>query len=218
MTGPALETRKCAGVGCTNTYLMTSPTRRFCCGGCSHRKERTLKECPTCGDTFTPQRATSAQQFCSVSCASWGQQRRGPEGPRAPRLKNFRTTSCLNCGSDFQTASGNHKYCSPGCKHKANQTRAATQERKRFTVKSQRIHEITVYRETTSKSQDGKCAICHTELAELGSRDRHVDHCHVTGSLRGVLCPTCNMGIGLFRDNPEVLDRAAEYLRFWSSK
>ncbi|MEU2875492.1 endonuclease VII domain-containing protein [Streptomyces sp. NPDC007070] len=40
----------------------------------------------------------------------------------------------------------------------------------------------------------------------------HVDHCHRTGRVRGVLCFNCNSGLGLLRDDPDVVYRAADYL------
>jgi len=42
--------------------------------------------------------------------------------------------------------------------------------------------------------------------------DLHVDHDHITGALRGLLCSACNTGLGFFRDHPELLKRAIEYL------
>ncbi len=56
------------------------------------------------------------------------------------------------------------------------------------------------------EAQDGKCAICRTAPAV------HVDHDHVTGKVRGMLCFSCNAALGHFRDDPAVLRRAADYL------
>ncbi|MCZ2397864.1 MAG: endonuclease VII domain-containing protein [Chitinophagales bacterium] len=39
-----------------------------------------------------------------------------------------------------------------------------------------------------------------------------VDHDHKTGNLQGLLCNGCNKGLGLFKDNPEILNKAKEYL------
>ncbi len=40
-----------------------------------------------------------------------------------------------------------------------------------------------------------------------------VDHCHSTGKVRGLLCYSCNIAIGLFKDNTELLEKAIFYLR-----
>lgn len=54
---------------------------------------------------------------------------------------------------------------------------------------------------------DGRCEIC-------GNKERLViDHDHRTGALRGLLCYRHNMGMGMFQDNPIVLEKAAGYLR-----
>ncbi|MCC9708657.1 endonuclease VII domain-containing protein [Streptomyces sp. MNU76] len=55
-------------------------------------------------------------------------------------------------------------------------------------------------------SQGGVCCIC------LSAPAAHVDHCHKTGRVRGVLCFNCNAGLGLLRDDPDALNRAADYL------
>lgn len=62
------------------------------------------------------------------------------------------------------------------------------------------------------KDQAGTCAICTTILyiGELNSI--HVDHDHDTGSVRGLLCSSCNWGLGHFQDSPTVLIKALEYL------
>ncbi len=59
--------------------------------------------------------------------------------------------------------------------------------------------------------QENKCAICKVPLTDIYSP--HVDHCHETKIVRGVLCPSCNVGLGHFRDNIETLKSAIKYLK-----
>lgn len=56
--------------------------------------------------------------------------------------------------------------------------------------------------------QNGACAICLTPNENL-----YVDHDHETGEVRGLLCTTCNTGIGYMKDCTENLTRAIEYLQ-----
>jgi hypothetical protein len=65
--------------------------------------------------------------------------------------------------------------------------------------------------------QKGLCAIC--EQPEKTHKDRllSVDHCHVTGVVRGLLCSKCNAAIGLLGDNNAVAIRAYRYLTAWLS-
>lgn len=62
--------------------------------------------------------------------------------------------------------------------------------------------------------QEGKCAICGA--TESGHRSPYllVDHCHVTGNVRGLLCHLCNVGLGGFRDDPALLLKATRYLGY----
>ncbi|MFJ1607538.1 endonuclease VII domain-containing protein [Streptomyces sp. NPDC088253] len=55
-------------------------------------------------------------------------------------------------------------------------------------------------------SQMGLCVIC------LKAPAVHVDHCHETGRVRGVLCFNCNSAIGKLGDDPDAVRRAAAYL------
>ncbi len=61
--------------------------------------------------------------------------------------------------------------------------------------------------------QGGGCAICgRKENTAKYFKYLHVDHDHTTGEVRGILCDSCNLAIGKFQDNPELLRRAADYL------
>lgn len=61
------------------------------------------------------------------------------------------------------------------------------------------------------EAQNNKCAICGYQFGQkIG--DMHVDHCHTTGKVRGLLCDLCNRGLGYFCDSPDNLNTAAQYL------
>ena len=59
--------------------------------------------------------------------------------------------------------------------------------------------------------QEGKCASCGDPL-KTGTGGCAVDHDHITGRVRELLCTPCNIGLGLYRDSPERLEQAAQYL------
>ena len=59
-------------------------------------------------------------------------------------------------------------------------------------------------------SQEHCCKICDVPL--IGKMLPNADHDHRTGKVRGLLCCSCNRGIGLLKDNPAVLTRAAQYV------
>ena len=56
--------------------------------------------------------------------------------------------------------------------------------------------------------QDNECAICRS----LIGYESAVDHDHETGKVRGLLCGSCNKGLGFFKDNIDYLKAAAKYL------
>jgi len=57
------------------------------------------------------------------------------------------------------------------------------------------------------RAQGGLCAICRRKPAE------HVDHCHLTSEVRGILCFTCNVGLGNFGDSDHLMLLAADYIK-----
>lgn len=78
--------------------------------------------------------------------------------------------------------------------------------------------------ENMVKIQHGRCAICGESPKEtVDKRGRkksnlYIDHCHDTLKVRGLLCQSCNTGLGYFKDEPEYLNSAATYLKRFIKK
>ena len=89
------------------------------------------------------------------------------------------------------------------CKRNVDQIKNSALKRSGFTLTSKRA---------MIEAQGNRCAICACNFEDLSAKNIHADHCHATGKPRGVLCFRCNLGIGKFEDNPELLRKAALYL------
>lgn len=62
--------------------------------------------------------------------------------------------------------------------------------------------------------QDGRCALCPaTTFLPGNERSLAVDHNHISGKVRGLLCQQCNLMLGYAKDLPERLEEGASYLR-----
>jgi hypothetical protein len=61
------------------------------------------------------------------------------------------------------------------------------------------------------------CKICGATEANKKGYKLHIDHDHETGTIRGKLCNGCNSGIGYFKESPELLRKAADYLE-WAAR
>lgn len=76
---------------------------------------------------------------------------------------------------------------------------------KRYNLTTEQVRRIYV-------EQTGLCAICHGTCTKTRLGRLAVDHDHLTGQVRGLLCIDCNSALGKFHDDPNMLRRAAEYL------
>ena len=63
------------------------------------------------------------------------------------------------------------------------------------------------------KEQDACCKICKSHIDDLKERFFDVDHNHVNGKIRGLLCRSCNIRIGFIEKNPHLIEFDLDYLR-----
>lgn len=62
------------------------------------------------------------------------------------------------------------------------------------------------------EEQEFSCGICRTHISNL-PKPLYIDHCHDTDRVRGLLCLTCNAGLGMLGDDEDGLETALRYLR-----
>jgi hypothetical protein len=135
-------------------------------------------------------------------------------------IQDLKEKECTNCNSikkldeyHFRiNKTTQTKYYQSFCKKCQN--RYDYNNDKNFKLKKAYGITLDQYNELLS-SQNHKCAICYTE-SNRKYRGKikafAVDHCHTTGTIRGLLCNDCNTGIGLLKDNVIFLESAINYL------
>jgi hypothetical protein len=95
--------------------------------------------------------------------------------------------------------------------HRAVYDRTRSKTRERHLIRKYGIT-LADY-EVMLKTQHGKCAICKAPESDQFKQVFHVDHCHASGRIRGLLCRGCNHMLGVVADNTEILQQAISYLK-----
>lgn len=62
------------------------------------------------------------------------------------------------------------------------------------------------------ENQKGCCGICNIHESNVGYT-LNIDHCHKSGKVRMLLCSRCNQGLGMFKDDIALLEKAVDYLK-----
>lgn len=189
---------------------------RFCDADCKEgfrvgvkaidlRVRRAGRTCIRCGNEIPVTSSTKAQT-CSKSCSvAWRNEKR-----QADRRAAWEATdpTCARCGKRIADRQIGSKFCSPACKRAAASAR--WRERSPGYMR-QYLYGITPEQyDALLASQDNRCAICRSEGS--GPKGWHVDHDHVTGTVRGLLCGPCNLGLGHFNDDVDRLRAAIAYI------
>ena len=115
----------------------------------------------------------------------------------------FKDKACKTCGNTFTPTNPCNIYCSPQCKGKNSYYK------RQYGITDAELAQM-------KQEQDNKCFLCGSE-GFLMDKNKHVeklavDHCHETGKVRKLLCHNCNRALGLFKDNPDVIRKAADYV------
>lgn len=136
-------------------------------------------------------------------------------------------TSCLTCkAKQNQKYRDNNEY---NKRYYAKNREAQKERRKDY------YHKHKYYKENQHKWRDNQlkvkygitlqdyydmlghqnhiCKICPTPHSEDKKKGLHVDHCHASGRIRGLLCGQCNTALGGFKDSVELMERAIEYIK-----
>lgn len=116
--------------------------------------------------------------------------------------------------SDFYTGRKDCKDCKNA---KARQWRkdnpenvARHKERHKWYLKERRYGVTQEQYELMLKEQNNRCKLCDNKFKN--TKETHIDHCHNSNKVRGLLCNSCNLALGQFNDDIELMENAIEYL------
>lgn len=130
----------------------------------------------------------------------------------------YNDKECHICGASYTPTNLRSKFCSKDCRLSNNRIAG----RKRWLCPEYRAKHRegnllrrynisqTAY-DTMLSNQGGVCKICRKTPKDNG-RTLPVDHCHLTGKMRGLLCDVCNRSLGLLGDDVGRLLTASFYL------
>lgn len=145
-------------------------------------------------------------------------------------IKIHKSRICLMCGMSYLPKNGSQKFCGSysnkeSCSWK-NYINLCKKKSKLQHIKRNLIpfyhrnsHMKSKYGITQdeyiklSDKQNGVCGICGSNETGYQTQYMYIDHSHTTGKVRGLLCNKCNFGLGNFKDNVEILQKAINYLK-----
>lgn len=148
------------------------------------------------------------------TCTKCGVEKPDGDFYKAKRVKSGFHSECKTC----------HKICSQASRRKNKKGRAKYEWKRR---KGSRFNQSLICARSRAKKDDhepcnattkelkaaftGFCDVCGVPELEC-DRKLHMDHCHITGELRGFLCRSCNLGLGFFKDSDDILLSAMKYM------
>lgn len=155
--------------------------------------------------------------FCSLEHQRLGQRRvvTAPFSKSGPYDKSH---DCVECEETFYPHHPSVRYCSTICKSRAKNNRTLKRWEERGVVPDDLgPRDRRIWKATKLKTQK-TCAICEKDFSNFELKQIHVDHDHNSGKIRDLLCSSCNQGLGNFKDDQGILEKALKYLQKWEDK
>lgn len=174
-------------------------------------REARARSCAWCKEPLAVELRFGAR-FCSRKCGeAWENHQKALAAQRA---KLALRKPCEVCGEPIPSSrSASAIYCSELCKRRSRRSVSKKASHSTREYNRQYLYGLTTEQfDALLAAQDGKCAICGTTEWRGRGKSPHVDHCHETRRVRGLLCDFCNRGLGMFGDDPARLRAAAAYL------
>lgn len=209
------ESRPC--LQCGRDLAGKRPNARFCDSACKEASysaanqavvaaKRVGRTCVWCKGPLGATQSGKAQT-CSLKCRNdWQNSKRDTQ--RQVEW-DARKQPCPACGKDIPSDRKRGTiYCSEPCRRKVLSAR--WRERSPGYMRQYHYGISPEDFDALLASQEGRCPICGSDVHR--AKGWHLDHDHVTGKVRGILCGPCNNGLGNFNDDPARLRAAAEYL------
>lgn len=166
----------------------------------SRRPALPPRPCETCGIAIVEPKPKA--RFCSTKCKNAA--RIAVDSARRAEVRSTRV--CQQCGVSVAHMQGHAKWCSTSCSEKARRT---PETRRAYLLKYNYGMTPREF-DALLEQQGGRCAICRTDSPT--AKGWAVDHCHIGGQVRGILCSPCNIGLGHFKDDISRLQAAVSYL------
>lgn len=165
-----------------------------------HRKHRTAKPSGTCGVEGCARATSGGAPKCDTCYAGGPPLARGLRTRGMPRHDDHGNRLCSDCLSYLPVSRFTvHGHSPDGISRICRTCHSGKQASRKYGLTLEQAQNMWA----------SPCAICgYFEAGQMV-----IDHCHGGGEVRGTLCNSCNVSIGHFLDDPDLLERAAGYLR-----
>jgi hypothetical protein len=153
-------------------------------------------------------------------CSKCGRAKEPSEFHRNPTAPDGLRRQCKTCVAGYarrRNASNPERKAASARAYRAANPAKVKEQTRRSALKRKYGITLEQYDEMLA-AQGGRCAICRGDRPGARHGLFVVDHCHATGTARGLLCVNCNTAIGSLREDVAVMAAAVAYLRRWGQK